>query len=96
MSRHTSPYEVYAKYVLEAVYGGRYGTLLLRDKPDLQTADGEAGIEVTSVNGETFERLVTEIAMSCAQNAALSITHGRPLSSTLSLPPDSLSLSAKS
>ena len=64
MSRHTSPYEVYAKYILEAVYGGRSGTLLLRDKPDLQTADGEAGIEVTSVNGETFERLVTEIAMS--------------------------------
>ena len=64
MSRHTSPYEVYAKYILEAVYGDRYGTLLLRDKPDLQTADGEAGIEVTSVNGETFERLVTEIAMS--------------------------------
>ena len=64
MSRQTSPYEVYAKYILEAVYGERYGTLLLRDKPDLQTADGEAGIEVTSVNGEIFERLVTEIAMS--------------------------------
>ena len=46
MSRHTSPYEVYAKYILEAVYGDRYGTLLLRDKPDLQTMDGESGIEV--------------------------------------------------
>lgn len=64
MSRHTSPYEVYAKYLLEALYKDRYGTLLLRDKPDLQTPDGEAGVEVTSVNGETFERLVTEIAMS--------------------------------
>lgn len=64
MSRHASPYEVYAKYLLEAVYGDRYGTLLLRDKPDLQTLDGEAGVEVTSVNGEIFERLVTEIAMS--------------------------------
>ena len=56
-----SPYEVYAKRILEAMYPERYGTLLLRDKPDLQTADGEAGIEVMSVNGETFERLVTEI-----------------------------------
>ena len=64
MSRHTSPYEVYAKYILEAVYGDRYGTLLLRDKPDLQTADGEAGIEVTSVNGEPLSGFVTEIAMS--------------------------------
>lgn len=64
MSSHVSPYEVYAKYILETVYGDRYGTLLLRDRPDLQTADGEAGIEVTSVNGESFERLVTEIAMS--------------------------------
>lgn len=64
MSRHTSPYEVYAKLVLETLYGDRYGTLLLRDRPDLQTADGESGIEVTSVNGEAFERLVTEIAMS--------------------------------
>lgn len=64
MSRHTSPYEVYAKYMLEAMYGERYGTLLLRDKPDLQTADGASGIEVMSVNGEAFERLVTEIAMS--------------------------------
>lgn len=64
MSKHTSPYEVYAKYILEAVYRERYGTLLLRDKPDLQTPDGEAGVEVTSVNGEIFERLVTEIATS--------------------------------
>ena len=64
MSRHTSPYEVYAKLVLETLYGDRYGTLLLRDRPDLQTADGESGIEVTSVNGEAFERLVTEIAVS--------------------------------
>ena len=62
--QRTSPYEIYAKYILEAMYGQRYGTLLLRDKPDLQTADGESGIEVMSVNGETFERLVTEIAMS--------------------------------
>jgi len=50
--------------MLEAMYGERYGTLQLRDKPDLQTADGGAGVEVTSVNGEIFERLVTEIAMS--------------------------------
>ena len=50
--------------MLEAMYGERYGTLLLRDKPDLQTADGESGIEVMSVNGEAFERLVTEIAVS--------------------------------
>lgn len=64
MSKHTSPYEIYAKYILEAVYSDRYGTLLLRDRPDLQTSDGEAGVEVTSVNGEIFERLVTEIAMS--------------------------------
>lgn len=64
MSKHISPYEIYAKHVLETVYGERYGTLLLRDKPDLQTVDGESGIEVTSVNGEPFERLVTEIAMS--------------------------------
>lgn len=64
MPRRTNPYEVYAKYVLEAMYGERYGTLLLRDKPDLQTADGDAGIEVMSVNGEAFERLVTEIALS--------------------------------
>lgn len=64
MSKHISPYEVYAKCILEALYGGRYGTLLLRDRPDLQTADGASGIEVTSVNGEIFERLVTEIAMS--------------------------------
>lgn len=64
MSKHTSPYEIYAKYILETLYGDRYGTLLLRDRPDLQTADGESGIEVTSVNGEAFERLVTEIAMS--------------------------------
>lgn len=64
MSKHTSPYELYAKFVLETLYGDRYGTLLLRDRPDLQTADGESGIEVTSVNGEAFERLVTEIAVS--------------------------------
>ena len=64
MSKHTSPYEIYAKCILETMYGERYGTLLLRDKPDLQTADGESGIEVMSVNGEAFERLVTEIAMS--------------------------------
>lgn len=64
MSRHTSPYEIYAKCILETLYGDRYGTLLLRDRPDLQTVDGAAGIEVTSVNGEAFERLVTEIAMS--------------------------------
>lgn len=64
MPRHTSPYEVYAKHILETFYGERYGTLLLRDKPDLQTADGESGIEVTSVNGEEFERLVSEIAAS--------------------------------
>lgn len=56
-----SPYEVYAKHMLEAMYWDRYETLLLRDKPDLQTGDGEAGIEVMSVNGEAFERLVTEI-----------------------------------
>lgn len=56
-----SPYEVYAKRMLETMYRKRYGTLLLRDKPDLQTEDGEAGIEVMSVNGEAFERLVTEI-----------------------------------
>ena len=64
MSRDTSPYEIYAKHLLETLYGERYGTLLLRDKPDLRTADGESGIEVTSVNGEAFERLVTEIGMS--------------------------------
>lgn len=64
MTRHTSPYEIYAKYILETLYWERYGTLLLRDRPDLQTVDGESGIEVTSVNGEAFERLVTEIAMS--------------------------------
>lgn len=64
MARHISPYEVYAKHVLEALYGERYGTLLLKDRPDLQTADGEAGIEVMSVNGEAFERLLTEIAAS--------------------------------
>ena len=69
MSRHTSPYEVYAKYILEAAYAERYGTLLLRDKPDLQTEDGGAGVEVTSVNGEIFERLVTEIAMSLPYQA---------------------------
>lgn len=62
--QRTNPYEVYAKYILEAMYGDRYGVLLLRDKPDLQTADGESGIEVMSVNGESFERLVTEIALS--------------------------------
>ena len=64
MPKHTSPYEIYAKCMLETMYGERYGTLLLRDKPDLQTADGESGIEVMSVNGEAFERLVTEIAVS--------------------------------
>lgn len=64
MSKHTSPYELYAKFVLETLYADRYGTLLLRDRPDLQTADGESGVEVTSVNGEAFERLVTEIAVS--------------------------------
>lgn len=64
MTRRANPYEIYAKYILEAMYGERYGTLLLRDRPDLQTVDGEAGIEVTSVNGEAFERLVTEIAAS--------------------------------
>lgn len=64
MPKHTSPYEIYAKYILETMYPARYGTLFLRDRPDLQTADGEAGIEVTSVNGEIFERLVTEIALS--------------------------------
>ena len=64
MPKRTSPYEIYAKHILEAMYPARYGTLLLRDRPDLQTADGKAGIEVTSVNGETFERLVTEIAVS--------------------------------
>lgn len=63
MHNRTNPYEVYAKHILEAMYGERYGTLLLRDKPDLQTADGESGIEVMSVNGEAFERLVTEIAL---------------------------------
>lgn len=64
MPRGTNPYEIYAKHILEAIYGKRYGTLLLQDKPDLQTADGRAGIEVMSVNGEIFERLVTEIALS--------------------------------
>lgn len=70
MSKHTSPYELYAKCVLETLYADRYGgTLLLRDRPDLQTAGGEAGIEVTSVNGEAFERLVTEIAMTRPEQA---------------------------
>lgn len=64
MVQRTNPYEVYAKYILEAMYAERYGTLLLRDKPDLQTAGGESGVEVMSVNGEAFERLVTEIATS--------------------------------
>ena len=64
MPGRVSPYEIYAKHILEAMYGQRYGTLLLRDKPDLQTIDGAAGIEVMSVNGEAFERLVTEIAIS--------------------------------
>ena len=64
MTKHISPYEIYAKHALGTFYRERYGTLLLRDKPDLQTADGEAGIEVTSVNGEVFERLVSEIAAS--------------------------------
>lgn len=63
MFNRNDPYEIYAKHILEALYGKRYGTLLLRDKPDLQTADGESGIEVMSVNGEAFERLVAEIAM---------------------------------
>ena len=48
MSKHTSPYEVYAKCMLEAMYGERYGTLLLRDKPDLQTPDGASGVEAPS------------------------------------------------
>ncbi len=64
-----SPYEVYAKRMLETMYRKRYGTLLLRDKPDLQTEDGAAGIEVMSVNGEAFERLVTEIAAHDAYQA---------------------------
>lgn len=64
MAQRSNPYEIYAKHILELLYGERYGTLLLRDKPDLQTADGESGIEVMSVNGEIFERLITEIAMS--------------------------------
>lgn len=63
MARRANPYEIYAKCMLEAMYQERYGTLLLRDKPDLQTAGGESGVEVMSVNGEAFERLVTEIAM---------------------------------
>ena len=63
MCNRNDPYEIYAKHILEALYGKRYGTLLLRDKPDLQTVDGESGIEVMSVNGEAFERLVAEIAM---------------------------------
>lgn len=64
MPRHISPYEIYAKRVLETLYPERYGHLLLRDRPDLQTEGGVAGVEVTSVNGEVFERLVTEIALS--------------------------------
>lgn len=64
MQNYPSPYELYAKRILETMYGKQYGTLLLKDKPDLQTADGESGVEVMSVNGEAFERLVTEIAMS--------------------------------
>lgn len=69
MAQRTNPYEVYAKHILEAMYGERYGTLLLRDKPDLQTVDGESGIEVTSVNGEAFERLLAEIAASIPYQA---------------------------
>lgn len=69
MPNRINPYEVYAKYVLETMYGERYGALLLRDKPDLQSADCESGIEVMSVNGEAFESLATEIATSIPYQA---------------------------
>lgn len=69
MAQRINLYEVYAKHILEAMYGNRYGTLLLRDKPDLQTVDGESGIEVMSVNGEAFELLASEIATSIPYQA---------------------------
>ena len=56
--RHISPYEVYAKHMLETLYWDRYGPLLLRDKPDLQTVDGEAGIEESIVLDQRNDELI--------------------------------------
>lgn len=73
MAQRTNPYEVYAKYILEAMYGERYGILLLRDTSDLQTADGESGIKVMSVNSEAFHYIYID---SAGRLACFDLAHG--------------------
>lgn len=41
-------YECYAKVVLEELYPEQFVNLKIEDKPDLQTNDGEWGVEVTN------------------------------------------------
>ncbi|OFS23018.1 hypothetical protein [Clostridium sp. HMSC19A10] len=50
LPKHTKVdyYECYAKVVLEELYPEDFMNLEIKDKPDLQTNDGEWGIEVTN------------------------------------------------
>ena len=41
--------ELYARFMLQALFPARYGVLERSDKPDLKTQDGAVGIEVTRV-----------------------------------------------
>ena len=62
MTRHTSPYEIYAKYVLETLYGERYGKLLLEMRHPVlrEYLDRELEIRqniLAGLQGQTGERI---------------------------------------
>ena len=59
-------FERYAQITLETILGERYARLVNRDRPDLQTEDGEIGIEVTRALKECRVeaiRLLNEMAV---------------------------------
>ena len=66
LSAHTKLdyYECYAKIALSQLLSRNYENLIIKDKPDLQFADGSSGIEVTQAidpNQQKAESLYTDI-----------------------------------
>ncbi len=64
-------FERYAKITLETILGDRYAGLVNRDRPDLQTEDGEIGIEVTRALKESKVeaiKLLNEMAVAEVKN----------------------------
>lgn len=64
-------YECYAKVVLEELFPTEFVDLEIKDKPDLQTNDGEYGIEVTrAIDSDSIraDELYTDISYNRARN----------------------------